>query len=52
MVLDLFIFKVCNMLDDYGDDFRDFYLVKFVGKFQYVRFSVNIMYVFKLRKLR
>ncbi|XP_052722236.1 uncharacterized protein LOC128193062 isoform X9 [Crassostrea angulata] len=47
---DLPTLKVCNMLDDYGDDPRDLYPAKFAGKPQHVRSSVNIMHVPKSRK--
>lgn len=52
MVLDLPTLKVCNMLDDYGDDPRDLYPAKFAGKPQHVRSSVNIMHVPTSRKPR
>ncbi|XP_048776677.2 uncharacterized protein LOC125680918 isoform X4 [Ostrea edulis] len=40
---DLPTLKVCNMLEDYGDDPKDLYPIKFAGKPQHERSKVNIL---------
>ncbi|XP_022325179.2 uncharacterized protein LOC111125543 isoform X10 [Crassostrea virginica] len=47
---DLPTLKVCNMLEDYGDDPRDLYPMKFAGKPQHERSGVNILPIPKSSK--
>ena len=52
MIVDLPTLKVCNMLEDYGDDPRDLYPMKFAGKPQHERSGVNILPIPKSSKSR